>query len=137
VHRSPHSSLSELNITPLLDLVFVLLVIFIITTPQLMNNLQLSLPSNKVQPSNASSTDLHIVMVEADGQIQLNHRKVTLSELRGSVSSLEKSNPNSGFVLQSSPEADYQKVVNVLDVFQQLQVTSIGLATDAVEERRP
>ncbi len=48
--HSHHSSLSELNITPLLDLVFVLLVIFIITTPQMMNNLEMSLPSAKPPP---------------------------------------------------------------------------------------
>jgi len=43
--QSHHSTLNELNITPLLDLVFVLLVIFIITTPQMMNNLEMTLPS--------------------------------------------------------------------------------------------
>ena len=48
--QSHHSSLSELNITPLLDLVFVLLVIFIITTPQMMNNLEMTLPSGKPPP---------------------------------------------------------------------------------------
>src|ERR1035438_2524406 len=45
--RYAHSTLNELNITPLLDLVFVLLVIFIITTPQMMNNLEMTLPSGK------------------------------------------------------------------------------------------
>ena len=48
--HSQHSSLNELNITPLLDLVFVLLVIFIITTPQMMNNLEMNLPSPKPPP---------------------------------------------------------------------------------------
>ena len=48
--RAHHSTLAELNITPLLDLVFVLLVIFIITTPQLMNNLEMTLPSGKPPP---------------------------------------------------------------------------------------
>ena len=47
-----HSTMSELNITPLLDLVFVLLVIFIITTPQLVNNLEMTLPSGKPPPQN-------------------------------------------------------------------------------------
>ena len=45
--RNSHGTMNELNITPLLDLVFVLLVIFIITTPQLMNNLEMNLPSGK------------------------------------------------------------------------------------------
>lgn len=47
VSKSHHSSLNELNITPLLDLAFVLLVIFIITTPQLSNDLEMNLPSPK------------------------------------------------------------------------------------------
>ena len=45
-----HSTMNELNITPLLDLVFVLLVIFIITTPQMVNNLEMTLPSGKPPP---------------------------------------------------------------------------------------
>lgn len=45
--QAHHGTLAELNITPLLDLVFVLLVIFIITTPQMMNNLEMTLPSGK------------------------------------------------------------------------------------------
>ena len=48
--RRGHHTLNELNITPLLDLVFVLLVIFIITTPQLVNNLEMFLPSGKPLP---------------------------------------------------------------------------------------
>jgi biopolymer transport protein ExbD len=48
--RRGHSTLNELNITPLLDLVFVLLVIFIITTPQMVNNLEMFLPSGKPPP---------------------------------------------------------------------------------------
>ena len=50
ISQSHHSTLNELNITPLLDLVFVLLVIFIITTPQMMNNLEMALPSGKPPP---------------------------------------------------------------------------------------
>ena len=50
IAREGHGSLNELNITPLLDLVFVLLVIFIITTPQLTNSLEINLPSGKPPP---------------------------------------------------------------------------------------
>ena len=54
--KSHHSTMSELNITPLLDLVFVLLVIFIITTPQMMNNLEMNLPSAKPPPPQQGQT---------------------------------------------------------------------------------
>jgi biopolymer transport protein ExbD len=55
--RSQHSSLNELNITPLLDLVFVLLVIFIITTPQMMNNLEMNLPSQTAAAAKGQTQD--------------------------------------------------------------------------------
>ena len=74
--RSQHSSLNELNITPLLDLVFVLLVIFIITTPQMMNNLEINLPSGKpsVQKPKVEPTRIE---VSAQGQITLDNEPVT------------------------------------------------------------
>jgi len=63
--HSHHSSLNELNITPLLDLVFVLLVIFIITTPQMMNNLEMTLPSGKPPPKTDKKPKINHVVVDA------------------------------------------------------------------------
>jgi len=65
--------MNELNITPLLDLVFVLLVIFIITTPQLVNNLEINLPSGKPPPAdNKPKPKPSRIVVSAAGQITLN-----------------------------------------------------------------
>ncbi len=65
-----HGTMNELNITPLLDLVFVLLVIFIITTPQLMNNLEINLPSGK-PPEQKPKVEPARIEVNAQGQITL------------------------------------------------------------------
>ncbi len=62
--------MAELNITPLLDLVFVLLVIFIITTPQLMNNLELNLPSGKPPPKKPHEPKVHHIDLSAQGVIR-------------------------------------------------------------------
>ena len=71
--RAHHSTLAELNITPLLDLVFVLLVIFIITTPQLMNNLEMTLPSGKPPPKpDQPPPRIHTLIVDAKGRTFLN-----------------------------------------------------------------
>jgi biopolymer transport protein ExbD len=80
--RSHHSTLNELNITPLLDLVFVLLVIFIITTPQLMNNLEMNLPSGKPPPKKADQPKINKIAVDGRGQITFNSEVVTVAQLK-------------------------------------------------------
>ena len=71
-----HGTMNELNITPLLDLVFVLLVIFIITTPQLMNNLEMNLPSGKKPPQTNEKPKINKIAVDAQGQITLNEQSI-------------------------------------------------------------
>ena len=83
----------ELNITPLLDLVFVLLVIFIITTPQMMNNLEMTLPSGKPPPPSKEKPKINKIDVAANGQITLNERKVTPAELKADLQSHEGVRP--------------------------------------------
>src|ERR1700690_1496152 len=94
VHRSPHSSLSELNITPLLDLVFVLLVIFIITTPQLVNNLEINLPSGKPPPRTDAPPKINRIEVSPQGQITLNAEPVTVAQLKDKLTAIKTDDPD-------------------------------------------
>ena len=84
VHRQGHGSLNELNITPLLDLVFVLLVIFIITTPQLTNSLEINLPSGKPPPvrPDAPKPRINRIIVDDKGRAFLNREYFTISALK-------------------------------------------------------
>ena len=125
-----HSTMHELNITPLLDLVFVLLVIFIITTPQMMNNLEMTLPSGKPPPPQKEKPKINKITVEANGQITLNEQKVTVPELKTDLQTLKTNDPDLKVVVKGSDEADYQNMISVLDVLRQLDITKVGLATD-------
>ena len=125
-----HSTMNELNITPLLDLVFVLLVIFIITTPQMMNNLEMTLPSGKPPPPLQEKPKINKIAVEADGQITLNEQNVTVLELKTGLQTLKTSDPDLKVVVKGSDEADYQNMIAVLDVLRQLDITKVGLATE-------
>ena len=127
--RSSHSSLSELNITPLLDLVFVLLVIFIITTPQMMNNLEMTLPSGKPPPPSAQKPKINQIVVEASGQVILNNQPVTVAQLKDDLQQLKSEDPELKVVVKGADEVDYQSMIGVLDVLQQLDITKVGLAT--------
>ena len=125
-----HGTMHELNITPLLDLVFVLLVIFIITTPQMMNNLEMTLPSPKPPPPSQEKPRINKIAVEASGQITLNDQNVSVSELRTGLQSLKAGDPDLKVVVKGSDETDYQNMIAVLDVLRQLNITKIGLATE-------
>ncbi len=127
VHRSSHSSLTELNMTPLLDLVFVLLVIFIIATPQLMNNLPLFLPSG-----NAPSTkpQINTINVSSLGQIKFNDEQMTLAQLKQTLVQIKASRPDASFQVDGASDTDYQKVVDVFDLLRQLGFTKVGLVTE-------
>lgn len=133
IPREGHGSLNELNITPLLDLVFVLLVIFIITTPQLTNSLEINLPSGKPPPPkpDAPKPEINRIVVDDKGQTFLNREPFTIAALKEKLSQMKVADPELGVVVEGSEEVDYQNMINVLDVLQQLDITKVGLATEA------
>jgi biopolymer transport protein ExbD len=126
-----HGTMNELNITPLLDLVFVLLVIFIITTPQLMNNLEINLPSNQKPPvDNKPKPKPNRIDVDAAGQIFLNDEAVTVPQLKDKLAQIKSDNPDLTVVVKGADDVHYQVMVSVIDVLRQLDITKMGLATD-------
>ena len=126
-----HGTLAELNITPLLDLVFVLLVIFIITTPQLMNNLEMNLPSGKPPAKQPKEPKINRIEVNAQGTTTLNNEVVTAAQLKDKLKVLQANDPDLSVVVKGADEVDYQHMVSVLDILQQLGIVKVGLATQA------
>lgn len=131
ISRSSHHSLNELNITPLLDLAFVLLVIFIITTPQMVNNMEMNLPSSQIpSPTDQPPAKPHQIIVRSSGEVLLNNHPLSLEQLRGALTTLKASEPDAAVVIRGAPSADYQHVIRVLDILQQLDLNKLGLATE-------
>ena len=129
--QSHHSSLNELNITPLLDLAFVLLVIFIITTPQLVNNLEMNLPSGK-PPADAPKPKINNLIISETGAINFNGESLTLDQLRQTLTPLRAADKDLPIAVRGADNVDYQHVISVLDLLQQLDITKVGLATATV-----
>jgi biopolymer transport protein ExbD len=130
--RRGHSTLNELNITPLLDLVFVLLVIFIITTPQMVNSLEMALPSGKSPPQNpdAPKPKINHILVNDHGTVFLNDEAVPDNKIREKLAALKAADPDPQIVVKGEDEVDYQNMIKVLDALQQLDIKKIGLATE-------
>jgi len=127
--KSHHHALAELNITPLLDLAFVLLVIFIITTTPLVNDLAVDLPTAAKRPKDAKSK-VNYVTVEADGKMFLNKDEVDITALQEKLVALRLEDPDLNVVVRGSSKAKYQRIVGVMDVLQQANVGKVNLATE-------
>jgi len=124
--------MNELNITPLLDLVFVLLVIFIITTPQMINSLDISLPSSQKPPPpdpNKPKPKINRIVVDAKGAVFLNNEFVPDTSLINKFKALFANDPDPKVVVKGSDDVEYQGMIKVLDALQQLNITKVGLAT--------
>ena len=131
--HSHHHALAELNITPLLDLAFVLLVIFIITTTPIVNDQDVDLPSAAKRPKE-SKTKVQYVTVNSSGQMYLNNLEVDLPALQEKLVAMRLDDPEINVVVRGSAKTKYQNVVNVMDVLQQANVGKVNLATEAFPE---
>jgi biopolymer transport protein ExbD len=134
--HSHHHALAELNITPLLDLAFVLLVIFIITTTPIVNDLELNLPSAANRPKDPKPK-VNYVTVKADGTIYLNQKPVSLEELQSGVVELRLADQDLNVCIRGAAKTKYQRIVQVMDQLQQSFVTRVNLATEPFAEASP
>lgn len=121
--------MSELNITPLLDLAFVLLVIFIITTAPAVNDLNISLPTAANRPKDAASK-VNYITVDNAGKVFLNTVEMNESELLRTLVEFRKADPDLNVVVRGDSRIQYQKIVGVLDVLVSANVSKVGLATE-------
>ena len=128
--KSQHSTMNELNITPLLDLAFVLLVIFIISTAPMVNDLDMNLPPRTKAPKPAAAKKPNLIIVEADGRIFFNGAQVPLAQLHQDLRQMAREDTNTSVVVHGDSAVIYQNMVSVFDVLQQANVTKVGLATE-------
>jgi biopolymer transport protein ExbD len=131
--HSHHHALAELNITPLLDLAFVLLVIFIITTTPIINDLEVDLPSASRRQKD-SKPKVHYVTVESGGRLYLDKEEITVASLQDKVVGLRLDEPDLNVVIRGSAKTKYQNVVAVMDALQQANVGKVNLATEPVAD---
>jgi biopolymer transport protein ExbD len=131
--HSHHHALAELNITPLLDLAFVLLVIFIITTTPIVNDLAVDLPAAAKRPKDPKPK-VHYVTVEAGGKMYLDKDEVTTVTLQDKLVGLRLEDPDLNMVIRGSGKTKYRNVVAIMDVLQQANVGKVNLATEPFPE---
>jgi biopolymer transport protein ExbD len=121
----------EINITPMLDLAYVLLVIFIIMTTASVQGIKVNLPKASETPALAKPKT-KAVSITADGTIYLDTYPVTLPELENLLRQYKAKDPELPVIIKADSTIQYQKVVDVLDLVGRLEITQLGLVTQRI-----
>jgi biopolymer transport protein ExbD len=127
--RHPLQTLSELNITPLLDLAFVLLIIFMITTPLMENSVDLILPSSEAATHSVDPNAVQTLSIDHNEQLSINGQPTNLATLDGQLVALKERNPDVAVVVRAHKDLPVQKLMNVMDAVQRAQIRKVGVVT--------
>jgi biopolymer transport protein ExbD len=122
----------EINITPMLDLAYVLLVIFIIMTTASVQGVKVQPPITQAA-SNLAKPQTKGITITADGQVYLDAYPVSMDQLKSTLAQYKAANPNLPVVLKADAATQYDKVMEVLEIAKRLDITEIGLATKRVQ----
>lgn len=123
------STLSEINVTPLLDLAFVLLIIFMITTPLMEQKIDIRLPESKPNSSQVvDPKEVKQIAVDAAGRVFLDDERVDVEELARKLGVWKAQNENAAVAFRADANLKYQQIIHVLDAIRESGV-KLGLST--------
>ena len=118
----------NINITPMLDLAYVLLVIFIIMTTAAVQGIKVDLPkASQAKPLSQPKTK--VIAIDSNGQISLDAVPVSMSELEQQLRNAQANNADLPVILRGDRAVQYEKVMAVLDLCSKLNISSIGLVS--------
>lgn len=129
--RTGFSTLSEINITPLLDLAFVLLIIFMITTPLLENSMNLVIPSSTATNAPVSQSQVQTVSIDRNEVIRFNNLVVEARDLTARLRELKRDNPDVAVVIRPDRDLPVQKLIALMDALKDAEIARVGIATKA------
>jgi len=134
--RQNLSTLSEINITPLLDLAFVLLIIFMITTPLLESSMNLVIPSSGTKNPPINMSHVQTVSIDRADTIRFNNQMIKLEALTTELVQLKQANPDIAIVIRPDRDLPVQKLIGLMDALQRAGITKVGIATRATPNGR-
>jgi biopolymer transport protein TolR len=120
------SAMSEINVTPLVDVMLVLLIIFMVTAPLLQQGIDVNLP--KAKGKEMPAEERIILVIKKDGKIYMNDTPVTFSDMKKKLQSLSKLNPN--IFLKADKDISYGLVVKVMGEVKDAGIEKLGMITE-------
>lgn len=134
--RQSLHTLTELNVTPLLDLAFVLLIIFMITTPLIENSLDLVVPTSSTAKTAVDPSKVLTVSINRNEVLELDGEEVTAADLEARLAARKLDDPALAVVVRPDKDLAIQKFVSVMDILQRVGITKVGVMTHP-EEKAP
>jgi biopolymer transport protein ExbD/biopolymer transport protein TolR len=127
---------SNINVTPMVDVMLVLLIIFMVVTPMLNNKVNVDLPTSVsgVVMENANKEDAVVVAVTRDGRTFLGSNQVTDDDLGTKISAMLENKTNKEVFMRADARANYGKVMDAVDGIRSAGVNQLGLLTDKIED---
>lgn len=120
--------IDEINVTPLLDLAWTLLVVFVIAVTASVQGIKIDLPKASSAPSLAKPKT-KAISIDASGQVYLDAYPVTMENLKKTLGQYKAADPDLPVVIKGDEKIYYQKVIEILDLCQSLDIHQIGLVT--------
>ena len=127
---------SNINVTPMVDVMLVLLIIFMVITPMLNNKVNVDLPKADaaVVMEDANKEDAVVIAVTRDGRVFLGGDQVTLDDMGTKISSKLENKTNKQVFLRADVRANYGKVMDAVDGIRSAGVSQLGLLTEKKED---
>jgi biopolymer transport protein ExbD len=122
-------TLTEINVTPLLDLAFVLLIIFIITTPLMENSVNLVVPSSGEATQAVDRSQVQTISIDKDDVLRLNDEVVDPGALESRLVAMHTEKPDAAVVIRPHKELAIQKFIDVMDILQRAKISKVGVLT--------
>jgi len=124
-------AISDINVTPFVDVVLVLLVIFMVTAPMLVRQ-QMSVNLPKAQSGEKSASQSISIVIDKDGNVRMAQKPIAMDQIKGAIKELIAKNPNAQAVISADEDTHHGVVVHVMDLVKQA-----GLSHFAIQiERR-
>ena len=128
-------SFAQINITPLVDVMLVLLVIFMVTAPLLQQGIGVELPKVAAKPLNAEVEQLNVV-ISRDGGVRLNNSPLSSEQLSQKLTALVQSQPDCKVALRADKTVPYGQLAEVMAVIRNAGVKKFGMVTEPINENR-
>ncbi|HJY83047.1 MAG TPA: biopolymer transporter ExbD [Candidatus Binatia bacterium] len=128
-------SFAQINITPLVDVVLVLLVIFMVTAPLLQQGIGVELPRVAAKPLDSEVEQLN-VLISRDGGVQFNNASLRVDELHQKLSAIVQSQPDCKVALRADKNVPYGQLAEVMAAIRDAGVKKIGMVTEPLKEKR-
>lgn len=124
-----NDTMSEINVTPFVDVMLVLLVIFMVTAPMMTQGMMVQLPKTEANSLPQSEKQLHL-SITADGQFYINKEPLSTSEMKTKLIALAQASPDRDVLINADGRVSYQKVAELMSITTQAGFTKIGMITE-------